>query len=157
MLSLHFLESESLKLKAFCLWVGAHAMHDTKSACPKKLFHVSICCTVPGGGFPALNVTVARELLQIIGKVCGCFVLVKITAAHEFAHSCFALAGIAKPVLQDRQACPIKCQKHKMKDKLYVRTQRNAKCPCTFPKVATRQIYVRYVHQHEMTTPIPCM
>ena len=42
LLPLHFLKSQSSKSKAFSACVGTHAMNDTKSAGPKKLFRVSI-------------------------------------------------------------------------------------------------------------------
>ena len=54
-------------------------MHGKKFAGPKKLFHVFIYCTGPGVGHSnvALNIVVAHGLLHIVGKVRGCFVLVK--------------------------------------------------------------------------------
>ena len=56
---------------------------------------------------PALNIAVAHGLLHIVGKVRGCFVLMKKQCHMDLRTLAFALAYVAKPVLQGTQACTI--------------------------------------------------
>ena len=88
---LHFLKSQSLKLKVFCTCVGTYVMHGTRSSDPKKLFRVSIYCTGPSVGLRMTS---------------NCW-LQKKAVACEFAPTRFALTNIAKPILQGSQACTI--------------------------------------------------
>ena len=126
-------------------------MHGTRSAGLKKLFHMSPSTvlvlvlaiqTASNCWLPALNIAVVHGLLHIVGKVRGCFILVK---KQQHVDLCTLASHLQT---QPSQYC--RAPRHaqfnaRSTNKLYIK-----KCKMTthFPMIATQQICVGYVYDH---------
>ena len=98
---LHFLKSQSSKLKAFCTCVGAHVVHGTRSAGQKMLLCISTYCTGHSVAHSNDQYLLASgfEPAAYRRESAWLFRPCENTVAHGFVYASFALAIIITKIL----------------------------------------------------------
>ena len=105
---LHFLKSHKVESHLRMCRNTCNAWYGPRKSCSVSSYNVLVSVLAiwiaTNCWLLTLNVAVAHGLLHIVGKVCGCFVLVKQKTVACGLHT---LANVAQPVLQGTQACTI--------------------------------------------------